>query len=99
VDDNKVIKSREDSVDTQFPITLLGDSNSVAGQRFYDLRKALESEEYKRAEGSLKFPIGRDDSGKFIIADLNKLPHIMAGGQTGSGKSNFTEGTYYKPTF
>lgn len=62
-------------------------------QKFYPLKEALRSKEYKSAKGSLLFPIGKDDSGKFVIADLHKLPHIMAGGQTGSGKSNFTEGT------
>jgi S-DNA-T family DNA segregation ATPase FtsK/SpoIIIE len=62
-------------------------------QEFYDLQEALDSEEFKNAKGSLLFPVGKDESGKFVIADLHKLPHIMAGGQTGSGKSNFTEGT------
>ena len=61
--------------------------------RFVSLREALESEEYKNADGSLLFPVGRDESGKFVIADLRKLRYIMAGGQTGSGKSSFTEGT------
>ncbi len=62
-------------------------------QVFYDLQDALDSKEYKNAKGSLLFPVGKDESGKFVIADLHKLPHILAGGQTGSGKSNFTEGT------
>lgn len=78
---------------SQFPVDLLETSSAVDGQKFYSLRKALESEEYKQTEGSLLFPVGKDESGKFVIADLHKLPHIMAGGQTGSGKSNFTEGT------
>ena len=73
------------------PLEIL--SNSKPEDRFYPLREALESEEYKNAEGSLLFAVGKDESGKFVIADLHKLPHIMAGGQTGSGKSNFTEGT------
>lgn len=67
-------------------------SNANVEQVFYPLQEALESSEYKSAEGSLLFPVGRDDAGKYVIADLHKLPHIMAGGQTGSGKSNFTEG-------
>lgn len=69
------------------------DEPSKTEQEFYNLQDALDSEEYKNAEGSLLFPVGKDESGKFVIADLHKLPHIMAGGQTGSGKSNFTEGT------
>jgi DNA segregation ATPase FtsK/SpoIIIE-like protein len=69
------------------------DQPSNVEQEFYDLQEALDSEEFKNAKGSLLFPVGKDESGKFVIADLHKLPHIMAGGQTGSGKSNFTEGT------
>lgn len=67
--------------------------SSAVEQKFYPLQEALDSKEYNSAKGSLLFPVGKDDSGKFVIADLHKLPHIMAGGQTGSGKSNFTEGT------
>lgn len=69
------------------------DQLSNVEQEFYDLQEAFDSEEFKNAKGSLLFPVGKDESGKFVIADLHKLPHIMAGGQTGSGKSNFTEGT------
>jgi DNA segregation ATPase FtsK/SpoIIIE, S-DNA-T family len=61
-------------------------------QKFYPLQDALNSNEFKNAKGSLLFPVGKDETGKFVIADLHKLPHIMAAGQTGSGKSNFTEG-------
>lgn len=71
----------------------LSDEPGNADQKFYSLQDALDSDEYKNAEGSLLFPVGKDEAGKFVIADLHKLPHIMAGGQTGSGKSNFTEGT------
>ena len=69
------------------------DEPNKTEQKFYVLQDALDSDEYKNAEGSLLFPVAKDESGKFVIADLHKLPHIMAGGQTGSGKSNFTEGT------
>jgi S-DNA-T family DNA segregation ATPase FtsK/SpoIIIE len=67
-------------------------TSKLSEQSFYPLQDALDSNEYKNAEGVLLFPVGRDNAGKYVIADLHKLPHIMAGGQTGSGKSNFTEG-------
>ena len=89
----QIASSKDDTSTSEFPISLLDTSVPDDNQKFYSLREALESEEYKQAEGSLLFPVGKDESGKFIIADLHKLPHIMAGGQTGSGKSNFTEGT------
>ena len=82
-----------DMVLTKLKDYRFNDETSKVEQEFYNLQDALDSEEYKNAEGSLLFPVGKDESGKFVIADLHKLPHIMAGGQTGSGKSNFTEGT------
>lgn len=82
-----------DTVLTKLKDYRFNDETSKIEQEFYNLQDALDSEEYKNAEGSLLFPVGKDESGKFVIADLHKLPHIMAGGQTGSGKSNFTEGT------
>jgi S-DNA-T family DNA segregation ATPase FtsK/SpoIIIE len=90
MDDNPIHASNS----AQFPTNLLDESvgSSDADQRFYTLREALESTEYESAQGSLVFPVGRNEDSKYVIADLHTLPHIMAGGQTGSGKSNFTEG-------
>lgn len=82
-----------DMVLTKLKDYRFSDEPSKVEQEFYVLQDALDSEEYKNAVGSLLFPVGKDESGKFVIADMHKLPHIMAGGQTGSGKSNFTEGT------
>lgn len=45
------------------------------------------SREWQEATGPLNFAIGKDISGTPIIADLDKLPHILIAGQTGSGKS------------
>ena len=51
------------------------------------LRELLESEEY--SDDSLKLPIalGHGISGKPMIADLTKMPHLLVAGTTGSGKS------------
>lgn len=57
------------------------------------LRDALESDEYESAASHLAIPIGKDVSGKFAVTDLRKLGNIMSAGQTGSGKSTFTETT------
>jgi S-DNA-T family DNA segregation ATPase FtsK/SpoIIIE len=45
------------------------------------------SREWQEASGPLNFAIGKDISGTPIVADLDKLPHILIAGQTGSGKS------------
>lgn len=51
------------------------------------LRGILESEEWQKAEEPLSFAIGRDISGLPMLGELNKMPHLMIAGQTGSGKS------------
>lgn len=37
----------------------------------------------------LYFPLGRTPNGKDLIEDLGKMPHMLVGGSTGSGKSVF----------
>lgn len=37
----------------------------------------------------LFFPLGRTPNGKDLIEDLSKMPHMLVGGSTGSGKSVF----------
>jgi S-DNA-T family DNA segregation ATPase FtsK/SpoIIIE len=94
MDYHKFVKSHKPSDNSRFPIDLVEHSTSKEDdQQFFSLGEAFKSEDYVNAVGSLIFPVGKDSSGNFVMADLHKLPHIMAGGQTGSGKSSFTEGT------
>ncbi len=51
------------------------------------LRELLESKEFQKVDSRLRFPLGRDVSGKPIIADLSKMPHLLIAGATGAGKS------------
>ena len=53
------------------------------------LREVLESKEYQKgAQGSkLTIALGKDISGKSVVADLGDMPHLLIAGTTGSGKT------------
>ncbi|MBV0899850.1 MAG: DNA translocase FtsK 4TM domain-containing protein [Wolbachia endosymbiont of Fragariocoptes setiger] len=51
------------------------------------LRDLLESPEYQNANLNLPIALGKDISGKPIVTDLTKMPHLLVAGTTGSGKS------------
>lgn len=54
------------------------------------LRSILESEEWKNSADPLTFAVGKDISGKSVISNLAKMPHLLIAGTTGSGKSVMT---------
>jgi DNA segregation ATPase FtsK/SpoIIIE, S-DNA-T family len=47
----------------------------------------LDDKEWKNAKEPLSFVIGRDIAGVPVVAALDKMPHLLIAGQTGSGKS------------
>src|SRR5690625_4681599 len=49
------------------------------------LREVLDVQTNKQKK--LLFALGRDISGNAIIGELNKMPHLLIAGATGSGKS------------
>ena len=51
------------------------------------LREVTESEEFDQSKGKLRLPLGKDVSGAPIIANLERMPHLLMAGATGSGKS------------
>lgn len=54
------------------------------------MRGVLESPEWKKTSDPLAFAVGKDISGKAVIANLAKMPHLLIAGTTGSGKSVMT---------
>ena len=54
------------------------------------LRGVLESSDWKKSTDPLAFAVGKDISGKAVIANLAKMPHLLIAGTTGSGKSVMT---------
>ncbi|HYY88072.1 MAG TPA: DNA translocase FtsK 4TM domain-containing protein [Chloroflexota bacterium] len=50
-------------------------------------RDVLSSDEWARQSGRLRLALGRDVSGKAIVSDLARMPHLLIAGATGAGKS------------
>ena len=59
-------------------------NQNVAIVRFKEM---LESDDFAKRKSSLSMPLGRDVSGKIVISNLLKMPHLLISGATGSGKS------------
>lgn len=59
-------------------------NRKAADVRLYGI---LTSKQWKHGHEPLSFAIGKDISGEAVIGELNKMPHLLIAGQTGSGKS------------
>ncbi|HML68996.1 MAG TPA: DNA translocase FtsK [Clostridia bacterium] len=57
------------------------------GSTLVVLRDILESKEFKNSASPVTMAFGREASGKIIVADLTRMPHMLIAGATGSGKS------------
>ena len=51
------------------------------------LRDVLDSEEFLESKYRLPIALGKNITGKTVIADLAAMPHLLIAGTTGSGKS------------
>lgn len=51
------------------------------------LRTLIESPEFKNHKSLLAACLGADVSGKPVVFDIEKMPHLLVAGTTGSGKS------------
>ncbi len=51
------------------------------------LSEILHSGQYDQSGSPLTLALGKDISGRPIVADLAKMPHLLVAGTTGSGKS------------
>ncbi len=59
-------------------------NRKAADVRLYGV---LTSKQWKNDREPLAFAIGKDISGDAVVGELNKMPHLLIAGQTGSGKS------------
>lgn len=51
------------------------------------LRDVLQGNEFKERKSNLSLALGEDVSGNYIFGNLEKMPHLMIAGATGTGKS------------
>ncbi|RKZ05896.1 cell division protein FtsK, partial [Candidatus Fermentibacteria bacterium] len=51
------------------------------------LREILGCEEYEASKSPLIMALGKDIAGRPMVANLEKMPHLLVAGTTGSGKS------------
>jgi len=54
---------------------------------FVGLKKVLEDDLLLHHKSKLAVALGLDVSGKAIVGDIGKMPHVLIAGSTGSGKS------------
>jgi S-DNA-T family DNA segregation ATPase FtsK/SpoIIIE len=52
-----------------------------------NLREILEARAFRSAKGELPLALGKDLNGKPYVSRLEKMPHVLIAGATGSGKS------------
>jgi DNA segregation ATPase FtsK/SpoIIIE, S-DNA-T family len=50
-------------------------------------RQIIESPEYRAHKSRLKVPLGKDIFGASVLSAIDKMPHLLVAGATGSGKS------------
>ena len=51
------------------------------------LGEILNTKEYESVKSPMVLALGKDISGKPVVTDLGKMPHLLVAGTTGSGKS------------
>jgi S-DNA-T family DNA segregation ATPase FtsK/SpoIIIE len=51
------------------------------------MRDIVESRSWAEANAEIPVVLGKDVTGKPIVADLTKMPHVLIAGSTGSGKT------------
>lgn len=90
LDNNLALNLAAESIRIEAPIpgtSSVGVEVPNKKQASVRIHSILASDAWKTMDSPLSFVVGMDIAGKPVAADLNKMPHILIAGQTGSGKS------------
>lgn len=67
--------------------SLVGIELPNKGRARIGLRNLLEQPEFQNSSSKLTFTLGRDVAGNPVFANLDRMPHLLVAGSTGSGKT------------
>lgn len=84
------VDSKAVRIDTIPETTYLGIEIPRTNREMVRFKELIESNSMKKNDSFLPIPIGKDIDGSIIVADIQKMPHLLIAGATGSGKSVLT---------
>ncbi len=67
--------------------TVIGLEIPNANRETVYLSEILRSKEYDKSGSPISLALGKDIGGRPVVVDLQKMPHLLVAGTTGSGKS------------
>ncbi len=90
--DDIALRLAADSVRIEAPIpgkSAIGIEVPNDAKSMVTMREIIDTDEYRRAQtkSKLSVALGKDITGKIVLADIAKMPHLLVAGTTGSGKS------------
>ncbi|MCA9386457.1 DNA translocase FtsK [Candidatus Dojkabacteria bacterium] len=84
------VDSKAVRVDTIPETTFLGIEVPRTNRDLVRMKELMESENMQHTSVQLPVPIGKDINGDAVIGNIQKMPHLLIAGATGSGKSILT---------
>ncbi len=84
------VDSKAVRVDSIPETTYLGIEVPRSNRDLVQIKELMESDEMHETEAQLPVPIGKDIHGSSVIGNIQKMPHLLIAGATGSGKSILT---------
>ena len=67
--------------------TVIGIEIPNQHREIVQLSETLSSDVYQQSESRITLALGKDIAGEVVCADLERMPHLLVAGTTGSGKS------------